>query len=148
MAASVETIELSPAGSPPELTGKITFAVAAPGQQSDIWVMNADGTDRVRLTDDPAADFAPAWSPDASRIAFVSSRDGNPEIYVMTADGSQQVRVTNDPGSDRDPDWSPDGRIVFSRSAPGVPTSLYQLTLGQPEAMLLRADDDAGVHHS
>jgi len=56
--------------------------------------MNADGSDVQRLTFNPAADVEPAWSPDGSRIAWRSERDGNAEIYVMNADGSNQTRLT------------------------------------------------------
>ena len=45
--------------------------------------MNADGSDLKRLTRSPGLDVRPAWSPDGSRIAFTSNRDGNYEIYVM-----------------------------------------------------------------
>ena len=50
--------------------------------------MNADGSDLDRSTRSPGLDVRPAWSPDGTRIAFTSNRDGNYEIYVMNADGS------------------------------------------------------------
>ena len=69
-----------------------------------------------RLTTHPAADFDPTWSPDGTRIAFRSQRDGNDEIYVMNADGTCQVNLTHDPVGDWSPAWSPDGtRIAFAR---------------------------------
>jgi TolB protein len=49
----------------------------------------------------------PAWSPDGSRIAFLTGRDGNGEIYVMNADGSGPTNLTNNPAEDYDPVWSP-----------------------------------------
>jgi len=56
--------------------------------------MNSDGSGQTRLTDNNAADFGPSWSPDGTKITFVSERDGNREIYVMNADGSGQTRLT------------------------------------------------------
>jgi TolB protein len=54
----------------------------------EIYVMNIDGSEQIRLTDNPAVDSDLVWAPDGSRIAFWSRRDGNFEIYVMNADGS------------------------------------------------------------
>jgi Tol biopolymer transport system component len=86
--------------------------------------MNADGSDQTRLTTDPALDRFPMFSPDGSRIAFTSRRDGNTEIYVMNADGSDQTDLTNLPGGDSQPNWSPDGRrIAWRRSGLTVPES-------------------------
>src|SRR5829696_6535400 len=72
---------------------KIAFETTRDGN-SEIYVMNSDGSAQTRLTNSTGEDFDPAFSPDGSRIAFVSSRDGNSEIYVMNADGTQQTRLT------------------------------------------------------
>jgi TolB protein len=53
--------------------------------------------------------YLPAWSPDGSKLAFTSNRDGNPEIYVMNKDGSGLRRMTNNPAIDVTPTWSPTG---------------------------------------
>ncbi len=65
--------------------------------------MNADGAGQTRLTVNPGADSAPAWSPDGTRIAFESDRDENVDLYVMNADGSGQTRLTTDAAYDGTP---------------------------------------------
>ena len=81
---------------------------------SEIYVMNMDGTGLLRLTNHPGRDTDPAWSPDGKRIAFASDREGSSDIYVMNADGSNLVRRTQTGSSDA-PAWSPDGsKIAFS----------------------------------
>ena len=71
----------------------------------EIYIMNADGSGLTRLTNYPGNDSSPAWSPDGSKLAFASERDGNLEVYVMNADGSIPTRLTNNPGFDGEPDW-------------------------------------------
>lgn len=70
--------------------------------------MNTNGRNQTRLTTHPDSDTHPTWSPDGTKIAFVSNRDGNSELYVMNVDeyGSRQTRLTIDPDSNRTPDWS------------------------------------------
>ncbi|MGH2899507.1 MAG: TolB family protein, partial [Solirubrobacteraceae bacterium] len=61
-----------------------------------------------------AQDSLPAWSPDGSRIAFLTNRDADFEIYTMKPDGSDPVRLTTSVGEDAHPSWSPDGsQIAF-----------------------------------
>lgn len=75
-----------------------------------------------RATPDTAGATDPAISPDGSRIAFVSTRDGNPEIYVMDADGTNLTRVTSDPQADGRPVFTADGSgLVFQSLRSGKP---------------------------
>ncbi|MFN8576453.1 MAG: DUF5050 domain-containing protein [Candidatus Sericytochromatia bacterium] len=87
-----------------------------------IYVMNADGTNQTKLTENSFEDESPKWSPDGSKIAFVSKRDGNSEIYVMNSDGTSSIRLTNSPTFDIMPAWSPDGsKIAFRSDRDGNP---------------------------
>jgi TolB protein len=90
---------------------KIAFTSHRDGND-EIYVMNADGSGQKRLTNNPAKDVMPHWSPDGKEIIFVSVRDGNAEIYIMYADGNGQMRLTNNPAIDREPRWSPDGKKI------------------------------------
>jgi Tol biopolymer transport system component len=98
--------------------GRIAFVSNRTGN-NDIHVMRPDGSDVHNLTNNPAGDDFPAWSPDGSRIAFRSNRDGNREIYVMNDDGNDVVRLTFDRAIDTTPSWTPDGMIVFSSNRSG-----------------------------
>jgi Tol biopolymer transport system component len=94
---------------PPE--GRIAFTSDRDGDD-EIWLMQADGSGLTMLTDNPAGDRDPAWSPDGERIAFVSDRDGVEHIYVMDADGSHVAQWTSGTYADRWPTWAPDGHTL------------------------------------
>ncbi|MGZ6671944.1 MAG: hypothetical protein ACXVFM_06295 [Solirubrobacteraceae bacterium] len=82
-----------------------TFTPGTEAQEKDIYVMRADGTHVRRLTDSPGLDEGPEFSPDGTKIAFSSARDGQQEIYVMDADGANPRRLTDNPSRDESPDW-------------------------------------------
>ena len=82
----------------------------------------------VQLTRYSGSDREPAWSPDGTRIAYTSTRDGNDEIYVMHADGSNPVQLTHPQYSDNRPAWSPDGtRIAFVSIRDGNQRDIYTM---------------------
>ena len=88
----------------------VAFAVHG-GAAQGIYTRNPDGVNEILITETP--DYSPIWSPDSRRIAFLSTRDGNPDIYVMEADGSQQRRLTGTEAAEYDISWSPDGRRIL-----------------------------------
>ena len=120
--AAVVVLSLEPLMVTVEAQAQIAFASDRDGD-NEIYVMDADGGNLRRLTNNSDSDKDPAWSPDGKRIAFKSDRDGHVnvhgwathDIYVMDADGSNQQKLTNDPADDWDPSWSPNGkRIAFT----------------------------------
>ena len=86
-------------------------------------MMNINGKN-VELLTAMGFDSYPAWSPDGTKIAFVSERDGSPNIYVMDANGNNQKRLTNN-GGYYWPAWSPDGRRIAFLLGPGKKFDIF-----------------------
>jgi dipeptidyl aminopeptidase/acylaminoacyl peptidase len=126
-----------PAGSAPVVNGRIAFnssdVLFGP---DDIYVMNADGSGRINLTNHPAEDFDADWSVDGRRLAFTTTRSGGGDIYVMNPDGSGQTNLSDHPEYDLLPTWSPDGRIAFSSHRDG----------GDSEIVVMNADGSGQVN--
>ena len=79
---------------------------------TEIYAMNADGTNVVRLTHDLAFKGLPSWSPDGQNIAFSGKIGGNMEIFVVSPDGERLKRLTENGALDYYPSWSPDSQLI------------------------------------
>ena len=95
--------------------GEIAFESNQSGNW-EIYLLDLQTETTHNLTHSPADDFAPAWSPDGTQIAFVSDRDGDlqQELYIMDRDGSHLRRIAGGKGQFASPMWSPDGRSLVS----------------------------------
>jgi Tol biopolymer transport system component len=87
---------------------------------SNIYLTDRQSGASTRLSEQDNVDTGPLWSPDGSRLAFTSIRDGNIEVYVMNSDGSAVGRLTHDPAEDWVGAWSPDGnRLTIQTNRDG-----------------------------
>jgi Tol biopolymer transport system component len=122
--------------------GLIAFAsnrsiLAGDPSSTDTEIFTMDPSNPIvtltQLTKNDASDSQPAWSPDGSRISFVSNRDGNPEIYMMDPNGALQTRLTNNAAVDSVPAFSPGGdRISFERSQGDI--EIYEMDAADTNA--------------
>jgi Tol biopolymer transport system component len=122
----------------PTLAGRIAFESDVGNGNLEIYVMNANGSRRTRLTNNSASDYNPSWSPDGQHIAFVSDRNGNYEIYVMNADGSGLTRLMDNLSRGWKPSfwsWSPDGRRI----------AFYSRHDGNDEIYVMNADGSGAI---
>ena len=82
-------------------------------QISDIYTIQLNGENRINLTQHPADDIWPAWSPDGQQLAFSSDRDGDFDIWLMNEDGSNLEKLTDSPIQEIRPVWSPSGEHIL-----------------------------------
>lgn len=149
-------IDLTPSYSPDG--SELVFArlprVDAPLEDAELYVVRTDGTGE-RALGSGVAGWSPVWSPDGTRIAFVSYRDHdgascgsgdclpNGELYVVSADGSGLRRLTRSTADDEHPTWSPDGTQIayasgYDDARQGHPPWLYVRPADGGPARLLR----------
>lgn len=101
----------TPVPDPLRVGGSLVFTLRENGQD-DLWAISVGESSPLRLTNSPADERDPAWSPDGTRVAFASNRDGNWELYLLQIDTGALTRLTYTPGFEGAPTWSPDGAYL------------------------------------
>ncbi len=95
---------------------------------SNLWLINFDGSGNRPITSGNSHDSSPRWSPDGTRIAFISDRDGSTQIYQYWPDRGETARLTDLTESPGGISWSPDGQqIAFMALVPDKPLKLGDL---------------------
>ena len=100
---------------------------------SEIYIMNRDGSNIMRLTNNPAIDVTPTWSPTGAQIAFTSERRGQPQIFTVNIDGTGLRQISFESYADR-PTWSPapHNEIAFAaRTGPGFDIKILGIASGE-----------------
>lgn len=119
---------------------KIVFGSGRAGN-TDLYVMDLDGSNLKRLTNNPEDDNSPKWSPDGKYIVFARALpDDNSEIFLINADGSNEKRLTNQPGDDSHPNFSPDGKRIIFNSARTSPDLKIEWRLQLHEIFTMNID--------
>jgi len=95
---------------------------------SNLWIVNFDGSEHRPLTTGTYSDSSPRWSPDGTRLAFISDRDGKPQLYVRWMDSGQTAKLTDLENAPAGVSWSPDGRqIAFTSLVSATPPKIATL---------------------
>jgi dipeptidyl aminopeptidase/acylaminoacyl peptidase len=102
---------------------------------SNLWIVGFDGTGHQPLTSGSHRDHSPRWSPDGTRIAFVSDRSGQGQLHIVWVATGREAQVTRHGAAPGNPEWSPDGRtLAFTALVPGERPGLARLPSPPPGA--------------
>ncbi len=113
--------------------------------QFEIYSVNVDGSALTQLTSNNILDGHPAWSPDDSRIAYVSFREpGAESIVVMSADGLEIAELSEPGIADNDPDYTPDGRLVFKTNRFSAAPNLRIAVMDEDGTNVVQVTDITG----
>jgi Tol biopolymer transport system component len=130
------TLTLTPTASPSHTpnssskgSGRILFVSDRDGNQ-EIYVMDFDGQNKTRLTQNPGRDISPRWSPDGTKIAFLSERENKRGLYVMDIGGRKQTLLASSVVFDEgELSWAPDSTRLAYSSLRGPASDIFVITL-------------------
>src|SRR5215510_16190166 len=116
----ISDVRIQPAG---PADAKVCFVVSEPpkgtSRSRHIWMLDIRSREVRQYTYSAKSDYSPRWSPDGSRLAFISDREERAQIYLMPADGGEAIRLTEGKNGIRSFEWSPDGtQIAFLAPEP------------------------------
>jgi len=142
---TADVYENTPVGSP---DGRwIAYERTGAEGPTHIWLMSRDGRNPRQLTFGTGYDYTPTWSPDGTKLAFTSDRDGNSEIYtVRVADGAVS-RLTFNSAADQGPNWSwANGQIAFHSNRYGPNPEIFRMEADgtNPVRLTVNPNGDAG----
>lgn len=131
---STATSPLSPTytPAPSEISGFVVFdrLVEVVHFTSQIFLADLDTGENKQLTTGVGSNHTPVWSPDGSKIAFVSSRNEDDDLYIMDKDGRHVTQLTHYKGNELSPDWSPNGQeLVFTSDHNGGNDEIYTIDI-------------------
>jgi len=95
---------------------------------SNLWIINFDGSEHRPLTTGAYHEDSPRWSPDGTRLAYVSDRDGSPQLYIRWMDSGETAKLTDLENAPSGISWSPDGRqLAFTSLVSATPPKIASL---------------------
>jgi Tol biopolymer transport system component len=108
---------------------RIAFVSNRDQFDSEVYVMNSDGSGQTRLTTSPGTDGGARWSPDGRWLVFSSGRNDTLDLWAMRSDGSDQRRLTRSHSPEYGPEWAPDGSGIAYWGGDLDSTQIYFVTL-------------------
>jgi len=116
----------------------------------DIYIMNFDGTNEIRITNDPTTpvddhinDYSPDWSPDGKKIVFISYHTSYPDIFTINPDGTDQLALTKLYSGVFSPKWTPDGKQIMFISLRGTETDVNLMNFDGSDLVQIKYDKQA-----
>src|SRR6476661_5347888 len=115
---TADDVQISPDGTKIVYV-RVSYDIMTDRARRNLWMVNADGSNNRPLRSESKSFLSPRWSPDGTRLAYVSAAEGSPQLYVRWMDSGQTALLTNLVEAPTAIAWSPDGKsIAFTQLVP------------------------------